>query len=103
MSKEKTMSKEVFNEIIDNLEYIETLTDYGKKGIKYNVKKMQEELRQEKEKNKKLTKEYKEQIADNLKYKDFVINCIHKNKIKEKLREAIDKRDFCLETKQDAL
>jgi 23S rRNA pseudoU1915 N3-methylase RlmH len=102
MSKEKAMSKEVFNEIIDNLEYIETLTDYGKKGIKYNVKKIQEELRQEKENNKKLTKEYKERIADNLKYKDFVINCVHKNKIKEKLKEAIEGRDLCLETGQDA-
>ena len=54
--------------------------------------------KREKENNKKLTKEYKERIADNLKYKDFVINCIHKNKIKEKLKYAIEMRDFYLST-----
>ena len=51
MSEDEVMSKEAFNEIIDNLEYIGTVTDYKKKGIKYNLKKLQEELQQEKEKN----------------------------------------------------
>ena len=57
---EEIMSQEAFNEIIDNLEHIGTLTDYGKKGIKYNIKKLQKELQQEKEKNKKLKQEYEE-------------------------------------------
>lgn len=64
--EDEVMSKEAFNEIIDNLEYIGTLTDYGKKGIKYNVKKLQEELQQEKEKGKNFGNDYinKERIKE---------------------------------------
>lgn len=35
----------------------------------------------------KLTKEYKARIADNLKYKDYMINSIHKNRIRNKIKD----------------
>ena len=37
---EDVMSEEAFNELIDNFEIVETLTEYGRKGIKENVRKM---------------------------------------------------------------
>lgn len=37
------MSKEAFNELIDGLEYVESLTEYGRKNIKYHVQKLQQE------------------------------------------------------------
>ncbi len=43
MNKEKDMSKEAFNETIDNFEVFGKLTLWGRKNIKYHVKKLQEE------------------------------------------------------------
>ena len=47
--KENIMSKEAFNELIDGLEYVESLTEYGRKNIKYHVQKLQQENKQLKE------------------------------------------------------
>ena len=86
---EEIMSQEAFDEIIDNLEHIKTLTDYGKKGIKYNIKKLQKELQQEKEKNEalenknaSLNKEIK--LMKSVNIND---NYISKDKIKAKIKE----------------
>ena len=43
MNKEKIMSKEAFDELIDNLEIIERMTLYGRKSIKHWVKALQKE------------------------------------------------------------
>lgn len=41
--KNETMSEEAFNEIIDNFEVVAYLTEYGRRGIKENVKRLQKE------------------------------------------------------------
>lgn len=48
------ISEEAFNELIDNFEVVETLTEYGRKAIKQNVKKLQKRIKELEEENKKL-------------------------------------------------
>ena len=45
------LSEEAFNELIDNFEVVETLTEYGRKGIKENVRKMQQKINELEEEN----------------------------------------------------
>ena len=40
------MTEEAFNEIIDNFEVVAYLTEYGRKGIKENVKKLQARIKE---------------------------------------------------------
>ena len=40
------MTEEAFNEIIDNLEVVAYLTEYGRRGIKENVKKLQARIKE---------------------------------------------------------
>ena len=44
--EEDVMSEEAFNELIDNFEVVETLTDYGRKAIKQNVKKLKTRIKE---------------------------------------------------------
>ena len=80
------MSEEAFNELIDNFEVVETLTEYGRKAIKQNVKKLQTRI-----------KELEEAL---LKVKDknttlFITcrNSIPKQKVKDKIEELKQKRE----------
>ena len=41
--KNKIMSEEAFNELIENIEVVSELTLYGRKNIKYYVNKLQQE------------------------------------------------------------
>lgn len=41
--KNKIMSEEAFNELIENIEVVSQLTMYGRKNIKYYVNKLQKE------------------------------------------------------------
>ena len=50
MNEDKIMSVEAFNEIIDCFEIVGSLTEYGRKSIKYHVKKLQQENKKLKEK-----------------------------------------------------
>lgn len=43
MNKDEMISEEAFNELINGFEYIESLTLYGRKNIKYHVQKLQRE------------------------------------------------------------
>lgn len=49
MMNEEVMSEEAFNELIENIEVVSQLTMYGRKNVKYHVKKLQEENKQLKE------------------------------------------------------
>ena len=44
--EEDIMSEEAFNELIDNFEIVNTLTEYGRKAIKQNVKKLQKRIKE---------------------------------------------------------
>ena len=41
-----SMTEEAFNEIIDNFEVVAYLTEYGRRGIKENVKKLQARIKE---------------------------------------------------------
>ena len=51
------MSEEAFNELIDNFEVVKTLTEYGRKAIKQNVKKLQKRIQDLKSKLKEANKQ----------------------------------------------
>lgn len=44
--EEDIMSEEAFNELIENFEVVESLTKYGRKAIKQNVKKLQGKIKE---------------------------------------------------------
>lgn len=62
MNEDKIMSVEAFNEIIDCFEIVGSLTEYGRKSIKYHVKKLQQENKKLKEKLEASEKARKEAI-----------------------------------------
>ena len=55
--EEDIMSEEAFNELIDNFEVVEKITMFGRKSIKYYVKKIQAEREQDKKRIQELEKE----------------------------------------------
>ena len=73
------MSEEAFNELIDNFEVVETLTEYGRKAIKQNVKKLQTRIKELEEEN------YVQKVA-------LLENSIPKQKVKNKIEEAKDNK-----------
>ena len=90
--EEDIMSEEAFNELIDNLEVVETLTLYGRKGIKENVKKLQKKIKE------------LEVLEDDLKDKrvvyidtpEFAENYIPKQKVKDKIEELNNNRPYLM-------
>ena len=79
------MSEEAFNELIDNFEVVKTLTEYGRKAIKQNVKKLQKRIQdlesKLKESNKQLDLDYVdknyipvEKVKDLIKYETINIS-----------------------------
>lgn len=49
MNNKNYISEEAFEELVNGLEYIESFTLYGRKGLKYHIKRLQEENQQLKE------------------------------------------------------
>ena len=77
------MSEKAFNELIDNFEVVETLTEYGRKAIKQNVKKLQKRV---KELEAKLEfKKYGD--LDNIQFDEYMSQFIPKTKVKDKIEE----------------
>ena len=72
--EEDIMSEEAFNELIDNFEIVGTLTEYGRKAIKQNVKNLQKRIKELEEEN------YVQKVA-------LLENSIPKQKVKEILIE----------------
>ena len=85
---EEIMSEEAFNDLIDSFEVVETLTVYGRKAIKQNVKKLQKRIKELEEHLKKYydgelyTVKQLKQIEEN--QKKYFIN---KQKVKDKIEE----------------
>lgn len=78
--EEDIMSEEAFNELIDNFEIVGTLTEYGRKAIKQNVKNLQKRIQELEEDNKR--KDMFVEMA-----KEVIENSILKQKIKDLLTE----------------
>ena len=49
--EEEIMSEEAFNELIENLDVVKNLTEYGRRAIKQNVKKLQKRIKELEEEN----------------------------------------------------
>ena len=49
MNKENYISEEAFEELVNGLEFIESFTLYGRKSLKYRIKRLQNENKQLKE------------------------------------------------------
>ena len=79
--EEDIMSEEAFNELIDNFEVVETLTIYGRKAMKQNVKKLQKRIKELEEENKLLLNS---KVGIDLSYDDY----IPKQKVEEILVKA---------------
>lgn len=58
--KENTMNEETFNELVNSFEYVATLTEYGRKNIKYHIQRLQQENKQQSEKIGKLEDNWNE-------------------------------------------
>lgn len=81
------MTEEAFNEIIDNFEVVAYLTEYGRKGIKDNVKKLQariKELEEEKKNKADFVQKY-------IEVTNLYLNSIPVQKIKDKIEELKQK------------
>lgn len=88
------MTEEAFNEIIDNFEVVAYLTEYGRRGIKENVKRLQKENEELKEENQRLKAKidvvnWQEKTA----YQCLKEKYIPKQKIKEIVDECIPKEE----------
>lgn len=83
MNKE-LMSEEAFNELIDGLEYVERLTEYGRRNIKYYVQKLQQENKILKE-----NVENNDKTVDNINWENMLL----KNELKNKPDTEITLQD----------
>ena len=87
MDIEEIMSEEAFNELIDNFEVVETLTEYGRKAIKQNVKKLQNRIKELEAKLEKANKQLDLDYVDK--------NYIPKQEVKDLIKnETINIRGF---------
>ena len=81
--REETMTEEAFNELIDNFEVVAYLTEYGRRGIKENVKKLQARIKELEEENKIFV-----QNGNNVKLEIYIKNnYIPKQKVKDKIKD----------------
>lgn len=87
MNNENYISEEAFEELVNGLEFIERFTLYGRKSLKYHIKRLQEENQQLKgslqtyEILLKANVEENQQLREELQQKEDIIN---------KIRELID-------------
>ncbi len=103
MNNENYISEEVFEELVNGLEFIESFTLYGRKSLKYHIKRLQEENQQLKEQNERLlelcmyalissTKIYNHELANDTKklFIDIIKNNLNYDTyiLKNKLLEA---------------
>ena len=85
--EEDIMSEEAFNELIDNFEIVGTLTEYGRKAIKQNVKNLQKRIKELEEQVKILDEAYTGVIKESKKWFDIAHSSIPKQKVKDKIEE----------------
>ena len=84
--EEDIMSEEAFNELIDNFEIVNTLTEYGRKAIKQNVKKLQKRIKELEEQVKILDEAYTGVIKESKKWFDIAHSSIPKQKVKDVIK-----------------
>ena len=85
--EEDIMSEEAFNELIDNFEIVNTLTEYGRKAIKQNVKNLQKIIKELEEENHKILENGLDVLRDTIPVQKV------KDKIEEINKEYEDSKD----------
>ena len=75
MNKENYISEETFEELVNGLEFIESFTLYGRKSLKYRIKRLQNE---------------NQQLKEQLQQKEDIIN-----KIKDCVEEFLCSEYYC--------
>ena len=88
--EEDIMSEEAFNELIDNFEIVGTLTEYGRKAIKQNVKNLQKRIKELEQKNELLKYLYDDCCK-------CLLDTIEKQKVKDKIEELKKEYEIALE------
>ena len=87
IEEEDIMSEEAFNELIDNFEIVNTLTEYGRKAIKQNVKNLQKIIKELEEENHKILENGLDVLRDTIPVQKV------KDKIEEINKEYEDSKD----------
>lgn len=64
MIEKDIMSEEAFNEIVEGFELVEKLTPYGRKNLKYHIKRLQQENQELKNQLENQRKEFIEYLED---------------------------------------
>ena len=88
MVEKEVISEEAFNEIVDGFEFVERLTPYGRKNLKYHIKRLQQENQELKNQQKEFIKQLEKLAHQDMVYSDFANGCkvaygIALNKYKE--------------------
>ena len=96
---EGIMSQEAFNELIDNLEVVATLTMYGRKSIKHYVKEMQAELERKDKRIQELEEECKRKDMFLQMSQEVIENSIPTQRVENKIEELKEVRKIALERK----
>lgn len=99
--EEDIMSEEAFNELIDNFEIVNTLTEYGRKAIKQNVKKLQKRIKELEEQVKILDEAYTGVIKESKKWFDIAHSSIPKQKVKDVIKNIKEKIEKSKKHKED--
>lgn len=97
--EEDIMSEEAFNELIDNFEIVGTLTEYGRKAIKQNVKNLQKRIKELEEENTEIKNtKMNEYLHKNLWLAKYLNELyIPKQKVKDKIEELKKEYEIALE------
>lgn len=75
MVEKEVISEEAFNEIVDGFEFVEKLTPYGRKNLKYHIKRLQQENQELKNQQKEFIKQLEKLAHRDMVYSDFANGC----------------------------
>lgn len=96
MNNENYISEEAFEELVNGLEFIERFTLYGRKSLKYHIKRLQEEnqqLKQQLEQRDNIINKAREYISKHTQHDEngYVVECLYVEEAKE-LLEILDNK-----------
>lgn len=82
MNNNDYISEEGFNILVDGIEFIDRFTLYGKKSLKYHIKRLQNE-----------NKQLKEQLQNKQDIINGILDYIDSNKFVEEFKNVVNERN----------
>ena len=82
MNNNDYISEEGFNILVDGIEFIDRFTLYGKKSLKYHIKRLQDE-----------NKQLKEQLQNKQDIINGILDYIDSNKFVEEFKNVVNERN----------